>query len=324
VLLFGVCAWVLQIQISEHRESLWLLKDEAPSFWLRIISTILLFGIAMGIRSHRWVLCLNRPDLLSLSFRSIAIGYLVQCPLSKLGEVVRMTNQKRHSDLSLGEILSTVTIDRLLDVFFLLLLLFISTFLGGGLIQENFSEFEGLLPKLTLMFFLLKIFLIFIFVFHKKVGNLISSIPILPTKLKQGLISFLNHFNIGLKNCRSFPMLTYLLLSTIAIWVLYFVMFYLLVSPWSVMPDLTFDEAFILFIIGTLGVLVPVPGGLAMPLFLQQGILLIHPEVGEGMSLSISLFAYFINFWLVNLVNGGISWVWQMFVPPQQVKLTHG
>ena len=309
---------MLHGQISEHWDSLSLLKDEAFSLWPAVVLSTFLFTIAIGIRSHRWILCLGRKDLFFLSFRSVAIGYLVQCPLSKLGEVVRMTNQKKNSDLSLGEIVSTVTIDRLLDVFCLLVLLLMSTFLGGGLIQEHFPSFDGLLPKLTVMFVVLNLGLVFVFVFHQKLENIISKLPFLPDSIKGGFNSFLTHFHHGLKNCRSLSMIIYLLLSTVVIWSLYFIVFYLLVYSWSIMPDLTLNEAFIIFLIGTLGVLVPVPGGVAFPLFLQQGILLVHPEVGQGMALSISLFTYFINFWFVNLVNGGLSWIWQMFQPSPQ------
>jgi len=324
VLLFGVCLWVLHGQIRDNWDSIWLLKDEFSSMGFPVFLSTAFFALGVSVRAHRWGLCLGRPDLFALSFRSIAIGYLVQCPLSKVGEVVRMTNQKQHSNLSLGQIVSTVTIDRLLDVFCLLIVLLLSMFLGGGIIQEHFPHFQTLLPKVGFMFVGLTLALISIFFFHQQLGRLIASLPFLPDSIKSRLQSFLEHFRLGLKNCQTFAMILYLLFSTLLIWLSYFSIFYLLVSPWSVMPNLSATESLFLFVISSLGSLIPIPGGLALPLFLQQGILLIHPEVGEGLALSISLFAYFVNFWFINIVLGGISWMWQVFQKQPLAGDAHG
>jgi len=309
--LFVYFAWSLGEKVYRYREELNVMKGEAIALWPNYLLCLVLFWIAMFIRGHRWALSMGDVRLTWSCYRSTAIAYLVQCPLSKLGEVVRMANQKKYSKVGLGSIVSTVFVDRLTDVLALGALLIVTSWVSQGLIQEHFPQIGALMPKLVIMMVLGFVGILAVVFLQEKAVNLLSQQAFLPEKLTSTLVGFIQQFSAGLEHSRKWGMLMYFLFSTLGIWGIYFVCFYVSIAFYPQL-QLNGQDLVILFAVATLGAIIPVPGGMAYPVFLEQGLLLVSPELSPAIALSLSLLLYLINFWLVNLICGGITWLFQV------------
>ena len=321
LVLFAYFGWDFYKKMAEHSDQLTLIKKDAFELWPVFLLVSVLFFLAMVLRAHRWALILGDGRLLWLSYRSIAIGYLVQCPLSKLGEFARMANQKKQSNLGMGQIVSTIFVDRLLDVFSLLVVLIATAALSQGLMEENFPQLSGLLPKLVGMMCFGLLGLIFSLVFQKSILSRLEHWTFIPRSVVRVFSHFVAQFSLGLVHCKRWQTMVYLLFSNALVWLLYFICFYATFVFFPQIPaTITLSEYFFVFAIGSLGALVPVPGGLPYPLFTQQALVLVCPELDESVAFSISLVMYLINFWLVNLLCGGSAWLLQMLAPAKKVK----
>lgn len=129
-------------------------------------------------------------------------------------------------------------------------------------------------------------------------------------RLTSALINFIQQFSAGLEHSRKLGMLIYFFISTMIIWGIYFVCFYVSIAFYPQL-QLSGEDIIILFAVATLGAIIPVPGGMAYPVFLEQGLLLVSPDLSPAIALSLSLLLYLINFWLVNLTCGGLTWLFQ-------------
>ena len=260
--LFVYCAWSLGEKVYRYRDELSVMKDEALKLWPYYLLCTLLFWLAMLIRGHRWALSMGDGRMFWSCYRSIAICYLVQCPLSKLGEVVRMANQKKYSRAGLGSIVSTVFVDRLTDVLALGATLILTSWLSQGLIQEHFPQISALMPKLLIMMVLGFVGMVAAIFLQQKVVIWLKKQSFLPSNLTTALIKFIQQFSDGLEHSRKWGMLVYFLLSTLFIWGIYFVCFYLSIAFYPQL-QLSGEDLMVLFAVSTLGAIVPLPGGMA-------------------------------------------------------------
>ena len=314
--LFLYCLWVFVDLVSQNKGVLESLQQDLMTLTPVLAGCFLAFALSMVIRSHRWIKLLNNQHSFGLSFRSIAIGYLVQCPLSKLGEVARVGNYKKNSSTSLPTLLSTIFIDRLLDMFALISIIIYCLFISSDLIETNFPQFSSILPKLGAFLLVATLGSIFLLVFKSKLELFVEKQSYLPEKSKHFILNFLSKFTEGFQHSKSKSDILYLILSTIFIWFLYFIAFFLVVYFYPHIPnDITLNEVWLLFCIATIGVLIPVPGGMAYPLFMQKGMEVIWPEVSSVHVISLATITYLFNFWAVNILIGGGSILYQLIQP---------
>lgn len=98
---------------------------EDANYWLLVPAVPLLF-VFIAIRAQRWRLLFYPDTHISLlaTFGALNIGYMAGAVLPlQLGELARVYVLSDSQKLSPGRVLSTVAVERLLDVFALLLLL---------------------------------------------------------------------------------------------------------------------------------------------------------------------------------------------------------
>jgi hypothetical protein len=313
IALFALFGWSFVDQIQAYSDDLNRIKDDAFALWPAFAFVMTMFFIAMLVRAHRWALTLGQPSQLWTCYRSIAIGYLIQCPLSKLGEVARIANQHKVGKNPMGQILSTVFVDRILDVFFMGIVLITCLSFEQDRISASFPDLKTILPKLTLLAILGFTAAVVFVLLKDKLVTWVQKASFLPVGLKHSLEHFLIQLNQGFEQCRSIKMIGYLLGSNLFIWLTYYVCFYCSVALFPQLSELTYWDIFTVFTIATIGVLIPVPGGMAYPLFTKGGLLMVAPSLDPAIAFSISLILYCFNFWFVNLICGGAAWLWQAF-----------
>ncbi len=269
----------------------------------------------MILRAHRWALTLGKPKQLWSCFRSISIGYLIQCPLSKLGEFARIANQRKMGKNPIGMLLSTVFIDRLLDVFFMGILLTTCLYFERNRLTHSFPEIGAFAPKLSLLMAVGLVAMVIFVSLKKRLILSLKRFTFLSEGLKSKITALLGQIDEGFSKCKSPRMVAYLFISNTLVWGLYFLCFYLAVGLYPQLSQLTIWDIFVVFTISTVGVLIPVPGGIAYPIFIKSGIMMVAPFVEPATAFSIALIVYCFNFWFINLLCGGTSWLWQVALP---------
>jgi glycosyltransferase 2 family protein len=313
IFLFLFFAYYFYMQLDENKEQLKTLAHELPELIGYFIMSMVLFCVAIAIRSWRWNIMLNIKNSFWVSYRSISIGYLVQTPLSKLGEVVRITNQISYVDKSKGEIVSTVFVDRLLDFICLALILFTSIQLTGDKLATNFPEIAGLAPILAILVLAGTIGAIAFLFMRNYILSYMRKTKFLPEKFKEKLLSFLVNFIKGLECVKSPRVLVLFIISSVLIWTCYFFGFYLVVSYFSFTDGkLSTSDSIFVFVCSTLGAIIPVPGGLAYPLSIQKSFLFVLPTITEAQALGVGTVCYFIVMWVTNFINGGLTFLYQL------------
>ena len=226
------------------------------------------------LRAWRWNLLLgtlpDRPSRKALSletaFSSVMIGYMVNYAAPRVGEVARAGNLAARQALPFSSVLGTVAAERLLDMATLALGL-ISAFilLIGRMDALNDLIFApaalrlNQLPYGTLILIIAStlLFLLLTWVGLRASGVRVKSI------WEERLKPVLSSFKDGFMTLRQCPHRLALAASTIAIWTGYLFMGYipLLMLGLAGTYDLSLVDGWIIFLMGSLGIVVPSPGG---------------------------------------------------------------
>ncbi len=231
----------------------WQLSDKA---WL-----LLMAGLSMVshlIRAERWRMLLvsaGSNTTLHQSFLSLLIGYIVNLVIPRGGEISRCYNIQQLNKTSIEVSLGTVVMERIIDVLCLLVVLSITFLLqaerlfafinslplGGG--DSNVGKLFVVLAIAAILFSVLAWFLWRI----PKVKAWLQKIFI---GFKEGLLSVL-------KLKRPWLFIIY----SIAIWILYFIMSYIVMLAFPATNTLGLGAVLSIFALGAIAMAAPLPGG---------------------------------------------------------------
>jgi glycosyltransferase 2 family protein len=252
-----------------------------------ILAVLGAFTVSNFFRAARWQM-LHEPMgyqiKLSNSFLTIVLGYFANLGFPRMGEVVRAGSLAKYEKIPLEKVMGTLVIDRLMDVVCLAVVVGLA-FLFEGTTLLNFinqnsgnSNSGGLLQNPMVQFVLGSGFLLLIlaFIFREKLLQLAVF-----QKIKGLFVGFLDGFKsvFKLKNPWLF------LLYSAGIWL----MFYLqcVFNLWAFPPTahLTAGAALMIFVFGTLGFVIPSPGGMGTFHALAiAGLALYGVKGGDGFS----------------------------------------
>lgn len=211
------------------------------------------------VRAQRWKMLLlpvGHEIKLRDSFYSLMVGYLVNLVIPRGGEVSRCYNlfklDKTPVDVSFG----TVVLERIVDVFCLLLLLVFSF----AIESQKLLEFIDTLPldisgnsKLKGVAILLSGGLIFILIGYFILRR--------NKKLNQFMIKTWNGFKRGMFSVFSLKNKGLFFFYSCLIWFLYFMMSYTVLKAFPATSELDFNAVLSLFAIGSIAMAAPLPGG---------------------------------------------------------------
>jgi uncharacterized protein (TIRG00374 family) len=224
------------------------------------------------LRAWRWTLLLNvlpsnqnkQPERVPivLAFKSLMIGYMANYAAPRLGEVVRTSHMAARRHLPFGSVLGTVIAERVLDVFSLALALLTLPILLGPDLQrvwlEVFNDVDSSRFGTTILwgFLILSVLVVgaVLFIRKKRAREGSSSkVAALILSFKDGVASILR--------TGKFVQLS---LSTVLIWACYTLMgfwpFY--IFGMTETYGLTIVQGWSLMLLGSIGVLIPSPGGI--------------------------------------------------------------
>lgn len=310
----GIAMWIFWFLYRDIALGSLLAQIKSSNwFWILASLTISLFGF--WLRAWRWTLLIRSDEGEKVkpnrAYHAVMVGYLVNLLIPRAGEVAKCGVLTRTNGISLGHLLGTVILERSVD-----LLLLVST-IGLAFLVENelFLSLASLLVNVddlwakilaNLPVFIggLVIFIIFMVLILRKYRD-------------HGLIKKIRHFMreivSGLKSVNQLSNPLSFWLSSVLIWVIYFLTMYTVSLGITSTANLSSGEVLLVMVMGSIGMVAPVQGGIGTFHALVAFILIqlgISEEDGK-------IFAAIIHGTqvLLMLAAGLISWVLMMRLP---------
>lgn len=229
--------------------------------WWFAVSTF--FGIMSHvIRGWRWKLALEplgfRPSS-RVSVYSIFVAYAANLVVPRVGEVSRCVILEQYEKVPFAQSLGTVVTERAIDTLMVLLLTVVAVLLqwpvfyrfvaDAGLGLDGNSFFTSMGGWIVVLLSLVAIMLLAYLLLRKMA---------LWAKLK----AFFSNFMNGLLSLKKVKNAWLYVLETVGIWFCYFMQFYLCFFCFSFSSNLSLLAGLLLFVAGSIAVVVPTPNGM--------------------------------------------------------------
>ncbi|MEY3679042.1 MAG: hypothetical protein RI924_1183 [Bacteroidota bacterium] len=231
--------------------------------------------LAHVVRALRWGLLIQPLGFtvsLKNSFSAVMIAYLANLAIPRMGEVSRCAVLNRTDKVPVNQLLGTVLTERFFDLLFLLAITGLSLILSFSRIAEFIYQNIWLKTKSTLLevdllgWPLVLLFSLFLLMYALKKTM---------QKWMKPVLNAWNGFKNGLLSFRKMPSkATFLILSAL-MWFLYFLSTYLCFFALAATSNLGLLAALAALVFGSLGMIVPVQGGIGA----------FHWMVAEGLTL---------------------------------------
>ena len=259
---------------------------QANYWWVGL--SMLAGWLAILVRAQRWRIIIEplnyRPSLKN-TYDAVMLTYLANFALPRMGEVVRCGALRKTEKIPFDTLLGTVVLERVFDVFCLLIIVVSVVFLR----LETFGVFmydkiwyplmektSGSFSRWLLIAAVAGVIgLLLIIVFRKRLLK-ISWVQKI-AKLFSGLIDGLKA-GFRLKKHNQFFAYTLLL------WLLYFMQSYTIMKAMPETNGLFLADALFLMVVGSFGWVMPVQGGMGAFHFMVSTALMVMYGIDAGMS----------------------------------------
>ena len=224
------------------------------------------FALSMAVgyaavisRGMRWKLVLDSMGYQTTSWRAthaIGIGYLINMVFPRAGEVARATALRRSDKVPVDVLLGTIIVERLIDLIMMALLLGITVLLTYPELQKLLASTqsapsgdEGGFPWIPVVVLLLGLAL---WLLRRRFFE---------TALGQRVQTFLRGLAHGFTSILRLHNPWAYLGHTLFIWGAYFVMVYVCFFAMPATEHISIDQGLFVMMAASLGIVVPVPGG---------------------------------------------------------------
>lgn len=249
--------------------------SQAKYSWVALSMFISLAGFYL--RAFRWKLLFEPLGYDMKVFNvliAVFIGFFANLLFPRLGEITRCGYLKKVHGASVSESLGTVISERIIDLICFGILAVFTVVLEWDIFESVLEEIligaasQGIKNKVLMLLIVLGVLLAGLF-FLFKLG-LMKKILTFLTGLLNGLLSVLK-----LKRARAF------VLSTLGIWVIYYLMLYVLFFSLTGTSHLSPVVALSILVAGTLGMIAPVQSGIGAYHFFVSLVLTYYGITGD-------------------------------------------
>lgn len=238
------------------------------------------FGIAAyWFRAIRWNLMLEPMGhhiSNSNSLWSISFGYLMNLTIPRSGEVARATALYGVERIPVDQSFGTIILERVVDLVCMLCFLGLTLIFKGDVISSVY-ESSGADFNPNKIFFIIGVLLlgaVLFFMFKKRLAN----VPVLDK-----IIKFIDGILDGLTSVFKLKQKGKFILYTLGIWVSYYFAAYLVCFALPETSDFTFDDGFLILVVGTFGMIIPASGGIgAFNLAMKYGFMALFISMGKS------------------------------------------
>lgn len=260
-LLFGLgIFWLLykDIAIDQLKQALL----QTSFLWIAVSVVVSLFGY--WIRAWRWKLLIEAGEKQSFTtiriFWALMFGYLVNLIIPRAGEVARCGVLKRTDNIPMGSLFGTVVVERTVDMLCMLGTILLAFLLERAVfldLLESLVDLKQLKASLTEWLPYLATFLLVIFGFlYWLYLRFRSSDKFLQFR------QFLRQFVRGIKSVSDMENPFAFWVSTLSIWIIYYAMMYFVAIAIPSTAGLNASSVLMVMVMGSIGMIVPVQGGI--------------------------------------------------------------
>lgn len=253
-LLLGV--FILYIIYNDFDFSqIWVSLKEMDMFWF-CMTTIFII-LSHVIRGLRWKLALAPLDLhptSSTSINSIFVAYAANLVIPRVGEVSRCVILEQYDKIPFAQSLGTLVTERLIDTLVVAIMTTVAVALQWNVFMEFINEVGFVTPDKSIGGWIVialsaVAIAVMLYLFMRKM------------KIWKKIRSFIARFSEGLLSLRKMKNGWLFVLETLAIWFCYFMQFYLCFFYFPFTSGLSFLAGLLLFVAGSIAVVVPTPNG---------------------------------------------------------------
>ena len=226
----------------------------------------MLFSLVFGVLAHllrgwRWNLALaplGEYPRLSNSVYAIFVSYAANLVIPRIGEVSRCGILAKYDGVSFPKSLGTVVTERIIDTVCIGLITLVTLLLQSGIFAAFFRQ-TGTDPTFFLRLFSSTNFYITLLCLGAVLVGLVWMIRNLSLFVRiRGLFRNIWEGCLSVRHVQH-PLL--FILYTIGIWICYFLHFYITFYCFSFSAGLGWMAGLVLFVVGSIAVIVPTPNG---------------------------------------------------------------
>lgn len=229
-----------------------------------VFASVLMGYAAIISRGLRWRLLLEplgyKPKVWN-SIHAVSTLYFVNLALPRAGEVARCTSLNQVEDIPVNKLVGTVILERTIDFLFLILVVIIALILNFDYLEQLFAlttsnqtgEESGTPWLMYILLGGLVGSIVVYFAFREK----IQALPIFG-KVRE----FYNGLKEGFKAIFQLKRQGAFWFHSVFIWVNYFLMVYVVFFAMEETMHLTVADGFFIMVAASLGIVIPVPGGI--------------------------------------------------------------
>jgi len=271
-------------------KEMWQGIKNANYFWIILALFIALLGHYS--RGRRWNLLIKplgydiKP---SRTFIAVMINYMANLALPRMGEVSRPIVINRTDKVPLDKLIGTIIIERIFDFMTLVVLTLLAVVLQYKLIKDSIyhalvlqsDKFKSLFSLKTLLIIAIVVaLLIILLVLIKKSDGDFKKHPVY-IKIRD----VVKGFYTGIKTIKTMKNKWQFVGHTLFIWLTYYLMTYLVFFSLPETSQLSLAAGLVVLTIGSLGFIMPSPGGIGTYHFAAEQALGIYQVDKEGAKL---------------------------------------
>lgn len=214
-------------------------------------------------RAYRWVLLINPFGYQLKTSRStiaVFIGYLANLALPRLGEVTRCAVLKENDDIPIPLSFGTVITERIFDLIMLIILFLITMVLEFDILYAFFQQVLEFVPDLSILIYSLTGFIVvsatLIFLLRKRLIRWITNLV-----FYQKISGFVRQLWDGFLSFKQVENKVGFILSTVTIWVVYFLMTYVITFSMAETESLGVLAGMTMLVGAGVALIIPVQAG---------------------------------------------------------------
>ena len=280
----------------------------AVHYPLLLIALLLLFASHwMRARRHRFLLEPIKPISTGSLFSALMVGYMANTLLpAHLGELVRAVLIGQKERIPKASVLATIAVERIVDVFCLLILM------GITFIVYPFPEEIRISGYLTFVFAaVLVVFFLFLKKRPEKALSLVERVSRpLSRKISNKLVELMGSFRDGLVPLQQPWHYAIVSLLSVLLWACYAGLFFVLFYAFDFVEtyDLPWTASLVVLVITTISIVVPSSPGYVGTYHWLCMVALGLLGVSESPALSFAIVAHAISVLSVSLLGGILAW----------------
>lgn len=281
---FLAIGMVLLYLVFKDVNFVWMWNEIKEAHFEWVLLSFFFGIIAMASRAWRWKIMLEplgyHPSFLDC-FNGVAIGYLSNIGLPRMGEVIRCSILNQTNGIPITKLIGTVILERVIDVIMLLSLVlvvffsqidrfgkfFMTEIFGDKLdkISMLFNEFGAIIITAFIVFFIFTLITIRWILKKYSSNKIIVRISEFLKGLSDGVITLFK-----MKRKGEF------IFHSLFIWAMYFMMTWICVFAYDPTSALSPFDGLFLMVVGGLGMTAPVQGGFGAFHYLVEKALLLY------------------------------------------------